>query len=302
MTILTPNISAQDVGFSCVLDGRVWRWKTRADLTGSTPSFQILDIITPFGVLRDSIPLPGPVVQAMAESIDSLQTNFKPTILVGPPTTISIYVDEGRGYSVPVTANVTNSGVFGSLLSVDLSTSAPYLITDTSVVGHLAFNQSGSFEVSVDSTDLLASSSPYAGTITLQDPTATNNPQTLPVAIVVRPKAVISLSPTTLIFTVSRPLTGPFPVIATQQFTVQNSGPSGSVLDYQVMSLTGLSANWLGSFDPVSGTLAASQVANITVGVDPVEGLLPGTYEETLRVSGYSYNDYADIIVRLVVT
>lgn len=280
----------------------MWRWKTRADLTGSTPSFQILDIITPFGVLRDSIPLPGPVVQAMAESIDSLQTNFKPTILVGPPTTISIYVDEGRGYSVPVTANVTNSGVFGSLLSVDLSTSAPYLITDTSVVGHLAFNQSGSFEVSVDSTDLLASSSPYAGTITLQDPTATNNPQTLPVAIVVRPKAVISLSPTTLIFTVSRPLTGPFPVIATQQFTVQNSGPSGSVLDYQVMSLTGLSANWLGSFDPVSGTLAASQVANITVGVDPVEGLLPGTYEETLRVSGYSYNDYADIIVRLVVT
>jgi len=83
---------------------------------------------------------------------------------------------------------------------------------------------------------------------------------------------------------------------------VQNSGPSGSVLDYQIARLTGLSQSWLASFTPVTGTLPASTVQSITVLVEPVEGLMPGIYEETLRISGYSFNDYADVIIRLVVT
>jgi hypothetical protein len=129
-----------------------------------------------------------------------------------------------------------------------------------------------------------------------------NSPQSLPLTIVVRPKAVITVSPVTVNFSAARPLSGPYPTVPTQQFTVQNAGPSGSVLDYQIVRLTNLSQNWLASFTPVSGTLNASSTANITVTVVPVEGLLPGTYEETLRVSGYSFNDYADVLIRLVIT
>ena len=302
MPISNSNISAQDVGFTYNLNGRVWRWKTRMDLSGTTPSFQVMDILTPYGVLRDSIPLPGPVVQAMSESITTLQANFRPTILVGPPTSLTFVVDEGRGYSLPQEGSITNVGVYGSLLSGSLATSAPYLTINPSVVGHLVSNQTGTFEVSVDSTDLLSSSSPYTGSITIQDATALNNPQTLPVTVVVRPKAIVDLNPTTLEFTATRPISGPYSAIPTQQFTVQNAGPSGSLLDIQIERLTGLSSNWLEEFTPLVGVLNASQTSNITVKVAPIEGLMPGTYVETLRVSGYSFNGYADITVRLVIT
>lgn len=302
MPISAANISAQDVGFDYVLNGRTWRWKTRMDVSGAAPVFQIIDIVTPWGVLRDTTPLPGQVVQAMSESIDSLVANFKATILVGPPTSLTFNVDEGRGFSAAQVGHVSNSGVYGSLLDANLVVSAPYVHVSPSVVGGLASNQQGSFEVSVDSTDLLASSSPYSASVSLQDPSATNSPQTLPLTINVRPKAVIDATPTTVNFAVTRPVSGPYPPVPTQQFTVENAGPANSVLDYQIVRLTGLSLNWLASFTPVTGTLNSGQTQAITVTVTPIEGLLPGTYQETLRISGYSFNDHFDVLIQLVIT
>lgn len=302
MTISAANISAQDVGFQLDLNGRVWRWKTRMDLSGASPSFKIIDILTPFGVLRDSIPLPGEVVQGMSDSIVSLLANFKPHILVGPPSSLVFTVDEGRGFSMPLSALVTNNGVYGSLLSASLVVSAAYIHVNPTVVGHLAANQAGTFEVTVDSTDLLSSSSPYTGSISLQDSTSTNSPQQLPITIVVRPKAVITTDVAQVVFNVTRPVSGPFPPVPTQSFTVQNAGPSGSLLDFQIVRLTGLSSNWLESFAPVTGTLNAAQTQNIVVTVAPVEGLMPGTYTETLRISGYSFNDFVDVSIQLNIT
>jgi hypothetical protein len=302
LPISAANISTQDVGFSYVLGGKTWRWKTRMDVSGVSPVFQVIDITTPFGMLRDSIPLPGAVVQAMSASIDSLIANYKPNILVGPPSSLIFNVDEGRGFSNPQTGTVTNNGIYGSLLSATLVVSAPYISVSPAIVGHLATNQMGSFDVSVDSTDLLASSSPYSGSISVQDLTAPNSPQTLPITINVRPKAVVSASPTELDFLATRPISGPYPPIPTMQFSVQNTGPSTSVLEFQIARLTGLSQNWLAGFSPVSGTLNSSQTLPITVTVAPVDGLMPGTYEETLRISGYSSNDYFDVLIKLVIT
>jgi len=302
LSISAANISSQNVEFSITLNGRVWRWTTVMDVSGAVPTFMIKNITTPYGILRDSTPLPGAVVEGMSESIQSLVANYRSSILVGPPGALVFVVDEGRGYSLPLTGRVTNTGVYGSLLSTTLVASAVYIRTNPAIIPHLASNQSGVFDVSVDSTDLLTTSSPYSGSISLQDGAATNSPQVLPITITVRPKAVVSISPGLVTYVVSRPISGPFPAIATQQFTVQNSGPSGSVLDYQIARLTGLSQSWLASFTPVTGTLPASTVQSITVLVEPVEGLMPGIYEETLRISGYSFNDYADVIIRLVVT
>jgi len=272
------------------------------DVSGLEPTFQIVDIFTPYGFLRDSIPLPGDVVQSMADSIQTLKESYKPTILLGPPTSLTFDVDEGRGFSLAQTSTVTNSGVFGSLLDASLSSSAPYVDVSPAVVGGLAPNQYGNFDVAVDSTSLLTSGSPYHATITVQDPRATNTVQTLPVTINVRPKAVIGTSTALVIFTAARPLSGPFPPISDMSFMVTNTGPSGSVLDFQIARLTGLSQNWLSGFTPSSGTLGAAQNQNITVSVAPVEGLYLGTYEETLRISGYSANDYTDVLIRLVIT
>lgn len=303
MTISAAHIRFQDYEFQYqVTTGGVWRWKTRMDVSGSVPFFEIRDITSPFGLLRDSIPIPGVVVQAMSESIDQIKQNFPPTILVGPPSSLAIEVDEGRGFSDTETVVLTNSGTFGSLLGATLTTSAPYVVVSPSLVGNLAANENGSFDVSVDSTDLLAVNSPYNELVTVQDPLATNTPQTLPVVITVRPKATIDITPASLGFSVSKPITGPYPAIPSQAFTIENTGSAGSVLDFQVQKLTNLSDDWLSAFSPVSGSLVSGGTQVVNVSVAPIEGLLTGTYQETLRISGYSTNSFVDILVQLVIT
>lgn len=302
MPISAANISSQDVAFQQTVDGRLWRWKTRMDTSGPTPVFQIREILSPFGLLRDTIPIPGPIIQAMSDSIASLMANFRPTILFGPPSSLTFTVDEGRGFSLGQAVLLTNSGTYGSLLTGTVSVSAAYMSVSPTVVGNLASQETGSFEVAVDSTDLLAVSSPYSATVTIQDSTATNNPQTVPVTIVVRPKATITTNVATVTFNVERPLSGPYDPVPTQSFLVQNSGPSGSLLDYQIVRLTGLSQNWLTSFTPLTGALSGGQQQTTTILVEPTEGMMPGTYEETLRISGYSTNSFTDVLVKLVIT
>jgi hypothetical protein len=302
VTISAANLRFQDYQFQVQIPTGVWRWTTRMDVSGSFPFFQVRDICSPYGVLRDSIPLPGDVVVAMKESIDQIKENFPPRIFVGPPQSLTFEVDEGRGFSDLQNVILTNDGVFGSILGASLTTSAEYVTVSPANVGNLAANSSGSFDVSVDSTSLLASHGPYSESVTIQDPNASNTPQPLPVTIHVRPKATILALPTPLIFSVTKPSVGPFPIIPPQQLVVQNTGPSGSVLDFQIQKLTSTSGRWLSGFAPVSGTLASGAVETINIHVAPCEGILSGTYEETLRVMGYSTNRYVDVLVRLVVT
>lgn len=302
MTVSAANIRFQDYQFQYQVTTGTWRWTTRLDVSGASPLYEVRDITSPYGLLRDSIAIPGEVIEAMKSSIDEIQANFPPSILVGPPASLTFEVDEGRGFSTPQAVVLTNDGVFGSLLGATLSTSASYVTTSPANVGNLASNESGSFEVAVNSTDLLNLNSPYNETVTVQDANAGNSPQTLSVTITVRPKATIDLSPTQLGFSVAAPLTGPFPPIPSQQFTIENTGPAGSVLDYQIQRLTGLSNDWLSSFAPVTGTLNSGDQDVIGVSVAPIESLTAGTYQETLRVSGYSTNSYVDILIQLVIS
>lgn len=299
---LVQNLRFYDYQFEYLVPAGKWLWTTRVDVTQATPSYQIRDIKSPYGLLRDSIPIPGDIVQAMAASIVELGSNFAPGILIGPPSSLVFEVDEGRGYSTPQTVLITNNGVYGSILGSSLTSSASFVKVSPSSVGGLAVNESGNFTVEVDSTNLLASSSPYSETVAVQDPTATNNPQSVLVLINVRPKALIASSISLLTFTVARPLSGPFPQVPTQNFTVENSGPSGSVLEYDIRALTGLCGGWLRSWLPAEGTLQDGEGEVVTVTVQPQEGTLQGTYSEKLRVIGYSSNNYVDVEIRLVIT
>ena len=300
MPVSASNLASQDYQFQVQTPQGIWRWTTRVDLSLANPVYFVRDIITPYGLLRDSVPLPGMVVQEMANSIALLQQQFAPNILIAP-TTLSFTVDEGRGVSSAQSVQVTNNGVFGSLLGVSLTTSTPYISTSAPSLGGLASNVVGTFTVMVDSTSLVAFNSPYAGTLTLQDPSALNTPQTIAVAIVVRPRALITNSVTALNFAATRPLSGPFPSVPAQTFTVTNSGPTGSVLDYQIERLCGDSP-WLASFNPPTGSLASGVSQMTSVIVQPPDGMMTGTYTDTLRVSGYSQNFYQDVVVTLVIS
>lgn len=297
---LAQLLAQQDFRFEYHVPAGTWRWTTRVDTSLANPSYQIRDIVSPYGLLRDSIPIPGDVVQRMAETITEVQEAFAPAILLGPTSSLTFTYDEGRGFSPGQAATVTNNGPYGSLLGVNLVSSDPFVRVTPTSVGGLASNETGQFEVSVDTSNLLASGGPYLTTVTVQDPRAINNPQVLSVTVSVRPKAVISASPTTLQFVATHPLAGPFSPIPFQQFTIQNLGPSGSVLDYQINRVTNCSP-WLVSFSPASGQLAASAMQPIQVVVQPPEGTLAGTYQETLRISGYSSNAYQDVVIQLTV-
>jgi len=298
---LVSNLKVHDYQFEVAVPAGKWRWTTRLDVSKSNPEYSIRDIVSPYGLLRDSIPLPGSVVQAMAESITELQANFSPHILVGPPSSLTFTVTEGQGYSLSQGVLLTNDGVYGSILGVTITTSASYVRATPANIGNLALNESGQFDVDVNSAALLAVDSPYNEMLTIQDPGATNSPQMVPVTIVVLPKATIGCSVLQLTFTVVRPLVGSFPSIPTQTFNVQNLGVSGSVLEYQVNKLTGLS-DWLTGISPSSGQLNSGGHDPITVTVQPPNNMTQGTYTETLRVAGYSTNNYVDVEIQLIIT
>lgn len=285
----------QDYQFQLSLHAGAWRWTTRVDVSKEVQT-EIRDIISPYGLLRDSIPIPGEVVNAMADSIGVVLQAYPPSILLDP-LSLSFVVDEGRGISAPVQVRVTNNGILGSLLSVQITSSAPYVLPTPANVGGLVANASGSFQVSVDSTNLQATESPYVASLAVQNQGATNSPQNIPVSITVRPKAVISPTLTSLQFNVSAPLTGVFPPIPAQQFSLLNAGLPESVLDYQIRRLVGVP--WVTSVSPVYGSLAGGAEQAITVAVVPPANTLRGAYTETLRVTGYSSNMSVDVLITL---
>lgn len=295
------RLQHNDYTFQHVTPRGEWRWTTRLDVSGSVPSFSIRDIFSPYGLLRDSIPLPGEVVESMAGSITTLMTAFAPAMLIGPPVTLTFTVDEGAGYSASQDLVLTNTGAFGSLLQATLTPSAAFIRVAPSTVGGLLQGETSTAGIQVNATTLTAALSPYAGAVTAVSPSATNTPQVLPLVIIVRPKATIAVLPLTLTFSVVKPITGPFPAIAPQGFALQNTGPIASLLAYGIQKITGLSP-WLTSILPSSGSVPGGTFQSVTVTVVPPDTLLPGTYTETLRISGYSTNFFVDLPVTLVVT
>lgn len=289
-------LRVQDYQFQVSLASGAWRWTTRIDVSNSEVSTQIRDVISPFGLLRDSIPIPGEVAQAMAESIAQVVNTYAPSILLSPAT-LSFVVDEGRGISPATLVQVTNNGLLGSLLSAQVTSSAAYVFATPANVGGLVANASGSFGVSVNSTDLVASGSPYSANLKVQASAATNSPQDIPVSVTVRPKATIAPGVSALSFNVSAPLSGLFPPVPSQVVLLSNSGPPASVLDFQVRRLVG--ASWLVGVSPVSGQIGGGATQPITVLVSPPDGTLPGVYTETLRIAGYSTNMSQDVVVTL---
>lgn len=291
------NLQTQSYKFELDTSSGRWRWTTVMDVSGASPVFRVVEIVSPVGRLRDSIPIPGTVIEAMAASVEEIRSQFPPEILLGPAT-LDIYLDEGRGFSEDTVVSLTNTGVFGSLLSVMITADAGYVTTTPAQIGNLLSQETSTFRLAVDSSQLTAADSPYYQTIMVEDPQATNSPQAVSLTIHVRPLAAISILPSTnkLSFTVVKPIAGSFPPIPTQTFTIQNTGPADSILDWQIQR-AGCSP-WL-SFSPVTATLASGATSTVLVYMQPDDSLPRGLHTETLRVSGYSSTQYVDFTIEL---
>jgi hypothetical protein len=119
-------------------------------------------------------------------------------------------------------------------------------------------------------TDLLDLGT-YPATITVSDPNASNDPQTIDVLLIVTDLPAISLSVNSL-----EPVTPVGEDAPQDSFTVTNSG--GQILSYEVTK----DELWL-SVDPPSGNLMNAQMDTITV-TYTTSGLSAGTYTATIVV------------------
>lgn len=286
------QLNFQDYEFSLNTSRGWWRWKTRIDTTLQAPQVFIRDIVSPYGLLRDSIPIPGAVISAMQDSMDQLQIAFSPVQSVDP-LQLFFTVDEGRGLSVDLPVTIQNTGPFGSVLTALATASNPYINLSPTEVGMLPAQGTGTLTVRVDSAYL--SPGPLQDQITITG--GSNAPTTIQVFTTVRPRAILAVSIPSIQVTIPYLIDTDYPITEVE-LTVLNNGPATSVLEWKAKKLIDCSP-WL-SLDPKSGVLNGSgDSETIVLQFQPPNNILLGSYTETLRVAGYSENFYIDVPITL---
>lgn len=269
--------------FERVSVGGTWRWTVRAaNIQGAGQSFQVVDILTPFGRMTDaSIPLPGDVVISMAESIVEYQQQLAPRLALatGVPSSFAVTVTEGDAPSLVGEVIVVNSGAFGSFMDATATSGSPWLTVSGPVRG-LGKNQTGRFTIRVLAQSLLAVGSPHSAVVFLQDGSGNAIPVSVSVTVLPRPSVAVSSLSVGLSYSISTMVAS-----GAQQLDVSNSGPAGSVLSATVAKVQNCSP-WL-SVSPLSvGPLASGESSQVTFSVLSAGApSVPGTYTEIVAVS-----------------
>jgi hypothetical protein len=302
---MTTNVSGGCFKFDTESIGGTWTWTVRSNnLQGLGQLYEVIDIYTPWGPFTIAeIPLPGDVVTAMADSLTQVQDQLAPLLaLVNPTvTTFNVTIVEGDSNQEVGTVAVMNSGAFGSFMTATATPDSQWLGTTPASVSGLGRNEQANFNISLLTATLLNSGSPYNGKVTIQDNRVPPTSVEISITTTVLPRPEITTSPTaiSLTFISSTGVPG-----GAQQLTIENSGPSGSNLEYTVAKLHNTS-NWM-DFTPSSGgPLSSGQTDIVTISVDTTNAssLSPGSYTDTLRISSTrASNSPVDVVVTLTVT
>ncbi len=225
------------------------------------------------------------------ETNNSLAAATSITITAAPaiglnPATLTYAAQVGQDPPAQ-TVTVTNTGA--GTLNWSGTVDQTWLgVSPTS--GALAAGASQIVTVTVTSAALAAG--PYAATITVSDPAASNTPQTVAVDLTVSATPAIGLNPTTLTYAAQ---TGQDPSPNTQTVTVTNT--AGGTLNWTATE----NATWM-SVSPPSGALTAgaSQIVTVTV---TSSALVAGSYSEPITVSdAAASNTPQTVTVDLTVT
>jgi hypothetical protein len=184
-------------------------------------------------------------------------------------TQLSFTGQEGGANPASKSFTIENNGE--ATLNYVLSTDAAWL-SASPTTGSIPQGGNKAHNASVNISGLKAGS--YSGTITVADPNAKNNPQTITVSLTVSQEAPprIGVSPTSLSFSAEVGSSNP----SSKNIAISNSGDG--TLNYQIT----WDAPWL-NVNPNSGS-TAGPARNHAVSCD-IGGLGEGTYRGTITIS-----------------
>lgn len=297
------TVSGGGYDFSLPSVGGIWSWTVVANnVQGAGQTYQFVNVNTPYGSLYTAaIPIPGDVVSGMADSLVQVRQQLAPLMrLVSPvPAVFDVVVAEGDPSILVGHVVVQNSGSFGSFMSATSVPDSPFLSCSPASVSAVAFGQSVQFSIQLNPASLLGGNS-YQANVNLQDNRIPSTLIPVMVNVQVLPRPSISVSPGNVVFTYAL-LTGtPSGAVVV---TVTNSGPPGSVLNFNVSKISN-DSSWL-TFSPASGSSIPSG-GSATFVASLVPSAIPyacGTYSETLRISSpNASNPYVDVPVTLTVS
>ena len=300
---MSATVKGGGYNFQTSSVGGTWCWTVRANNTqGLGQLYDVANILTPYGPLENvQIPIPGDVVVSMYESLLDIKGQLAPLLsLVQPATTLyTVTITEGDPDQEVGTVDFQNVGAFGSFMTVTATPGASWLEASPEVTQDLGKNQTGSVNIALLTSTFLQSGSPYSAVVNLQD--NRDPPTVIPitVTVVVLPRPVILASPTSVDLTYIIATSTPGP---SQTVTVQNSGPSGSVLNWTAAAVNG--SAWISLAPSSGGPLASGESDDVIISVVPSQApSVPGTYTETVRISsGNASNSPVDVSVSLIVT
>jgi hypothetical protein len=299
-----PVVAGGCYGFNIGSVGGTWSWTVQVDNTqGLGQLFKVQDINTPYGSLYTAmIPIPGDVILAMADSLSDVQGQLAPQLALtqGSVSSFNIVITEGDSNVNIGSVGVQNVGSFGSFMVATATPTVSFIQTTPSYIGDLGKNDTGNFDFTLLTGTLLNASSPYMGTVNLQD--NRNVPTTVPISftITVNPRPVISAVPLSLAFTHSLSLGTSS---GAQQVEIENVGPASSVLNFTLARVNNNSP-WIDFIPTSGGPLNSGDSTLITFSVVKANvPLSPGVYQDTIRVSSpNAANSPVDITVALTVS
>ncbi len=279
------TVSGSTFSFQQISVGGVWEWSVQAlNNSGLPQPFQIVNIITPYGRFADAdIPIPGDVITAMAQSVLSMQGQLAPLLaLVNGINTFNILVTEGDPLLYVASVSVQNAGAFGSSMNATASPAQPWLGTSPSFLNSLGKGDQGIFNISVNPATLLASGSPFSGTVNLQDNRipSTVIPITIVVTVLPRPAIQVLDGPITFTYSLSTGTVG----MGAGTVRILNAGPPNSVLNF-TLGKTQNCSPWLQLSTLSGGPIAAGGQVSVSATLLPAQvPMLAGTLTETIQV------------------
>ena len=281
------SIASGGFRFQKISVGGTWYWSIEAtNIQGANQLYYLKDIRTPFGALTDGVdvPIPGDVVLEMACSLTQFQQQLSPLLqlLSGQQTTFNVTITQGDPSSSIGGVNFLNAGAFGSFMTASATPGVPWLSASPVTIPGIGQNQKGQFDLILNPSILTSQTTPYSGTINLQDnrPTPTLIPITINVTVL--PQPVIEVS--ALCINMSWALINSSNNGA-QQLTITNNGPPSSILSFTAAKVTNYSP-WLAFTPVVFSGIPSGGTAIITFSL--VSGCIPpapGVYFETILLS-----------------
>jgi hypothetical protein len=274
----SEQLQTQTYSFRTDTANGSFSYSIRVDNLYSTINLYVQDISTPQGRYIENIPLPEVVVRDMVTSIDSILGINTPTITLDR---LSLAFTAIEGGPNPATQKIVagNTGDFGSLLQLVMTSNRTWIVPVPETVGNIAKDESTDIMVQAITSTLTAASSPYTGALAIAGTRASNTPQTVNVTFTVLPKATIHIDPVGTLTFVAHLGVSPLPQIV----NVSNSGPATSLLNWVATKVDG--SSWL-TINPTSGGPMGSSDIPIVINVlIDATRIGVGSYIDVVRIS-----------------